>query len=137
MDVLFKDPFHFCPPVKHKSVQVVDFLYFTDEFYLTAKAYPMCTKYRPSDYVKLKYIQVHPSFPPLFCRYLDHIPGWACHRKKKKKPQRNVAAFLCFGDEKLELSSMDFCFLWADSRLTVPCLGFTFSPIVFQISWQF
>lgn len=52
LDVLFKDPFHFCPPAKHKSVQVVDFLFFTDEFYLRAKANPnLCTTYRPSGYV--------------------------------------------------------------------------------------
>lgn len=118
-DVLFKDPFHICQPIKQICAGS-SFSGFHRWISLNSKGWPKSVHYRKALWLCL--IKVHPGsslFSTLFCTDLDYIPGWVCHQKKKK-PQRKAAAFFCFSDNELQLSSMDFCFPW-QSWFTTCC----------------
>lgn len=123
-DVLFKDPFHICQPIKQICAGS-SFSGFHRWISLNSKGWPKSVHYRKALWLCL--IKVHPGsslFSTLFCTDLDYIPGWVCHKKKKNLKERLQPFFA------LVIMNCN-CPVWisvsldkADSQLAVPCFGF-------------
>lgn len=82
LDVLFKHTFHICPPIKYKTVQVVDFC-FSHRNFTYSKGWPKSVHYIQGIWL----IKVHPgsSFFPLSFAQIWILFQAELHRRNSKK----------------------------------------------------
>lgn len=117
LDVLFKHTFHICPPIKYKTVQVVDFC-FSHRNFTDSKGWPKSVHYIQGIWL----IKVHPgsSFFPLSFAQIWILLQAELHRRNSKK-----GSFFALVIQNCNYPIwISVSFERADSQLAVPCFEF-------------